>query len=70
VKIAGERATKTVYGAEYVAVLRLLREFRRKAGITQVDLAGKLGQTRSFVNKVERGDRRLYIVQLRTLCRL
>jgi transcriptional regulator with XRE-family HTH domain len=51
-------------------VLRLLKEFRRKAGITQVDLAAKLGQTQSFVSKAERGERRLDIVQLRTLCHL
>lgn len=59
---------KTIYTDEYAAVLRLLREAREEAGLTQVDLAEKLGQSQSFVSKLERGDRRIDIVQLRTLC--
>lgn len=61
---------KSIYTNEYAAVLELLREFREEAGITQVELAGLLGQSQSFVSKVERGDRRLDIVQLRTICRI
>lgn len=59
---------KSIYTREYAAVLRLLREARDQAGITQVDLAKKLRQSQSYVSKVERGDRRLDIVQLRTIC--
>lgn len=58
---------KSIYTDEYELVLRLLREARKKSGITQIDLADRLGQTQSFVSKVERGDRRLDIVQLRTI---
>ncbi len=58
---------KSIYTDEYAIVLRLLREARKKSGITQIDLADQLGQTQSFVSKVERGDRRLDIVQLRTI---
>jgi transcriptional regulator with XRE-family HTH domain len=61
---------KTIYSREYAAVLRLLRQARENAGITQVALAKKLGQTQSFISKIERGDRRLDIIQLRTLCRI
>jgi transcriptional regulator with XRE-family HTH domain len=61
---------KTIYSREYAVVLRLLREAREKASITQVELAKKLGLTQSFVSKIERGDRRLDVVQLRTLCRI
>jgi transcriptional regulator with XRE-family HTH domain len=61
---------KTIYSGEYALVLRLLREAREKAGITQMQLAKKLGLTQSFVSKIERGDRRLDIVQLRTVCRV
>ena len=61
---------KTIYTPEYAAVLRLFRQAREDAGITQVDLAKRLGQTQSFVSKVERGDRRLDIIQLRTILKL
>lgn len=56
---------KSIYTREYAVVLRLLRQAREKAGLTQVDLAKRLGQTQSFVSKIECGDRRLDIVQLR-----
>ena len=61
---------KSIYTREYGVALRLLKQVREEAGITQVELAKKLGQSQSFVSKVERGDRRLDIVQLRTLCRV
>ena len=58
---------KSIYKDEYATVLRLLTAARKKSGVTQIDLAERLGQTQSFVSKVERGDRRLDIVQLRSI---
>lgn len=55
---------KSIYTEEYHTLLRLLREARERAGMTQVELAGILGQSQSFVSKVESGDRRLDLVQL------
>ena len=66
----GRRMEKTIYTRDYEAVLRLLREAREHAGLTQVQLAEKLGQSQSFVSKAERGDRRLDIVQLRTVLKV
>jgi transcriptional regulator with XRE-family HTH domain len=59
---------KSIYSREYAVVLRLLRDARKEAGLTQTELAEKLKQSQSFVTKVERGDRRLDIIQLRTIC--
>jgi transcriptional regulator with XRE-family HTH domain len=59
---------KSIYTAEYAALLALLREAREAAGLTQVQLARALGQSQSFVSKAEKGDRRLDLVQLRTIC--
>ena len=60
---------KTIFSPEYRAVTALLSEFREKAGITQVDLANKLGVTQSYVSKVERGERLLDVIQLREFCK-
>ena len=59
---------KSIHTREYASVLRLLREARNKAGITQVELAKKIDETQSYVSKVERGELRLDIVQLRKIC--
>ena len=56
---------KTLYSREYEAVLRVLQEAREEAGLTQEQLALRLGESQSFVSKVERGERRLDIVELR-----
>jgi transcriptional regulator with XRE-family HTH domain len=61
---------KSIYTREYAVVLRLLKEARERAGLTQMDLAAKLGQSQSFVSKAERGERRLDIVQIRTVLRM
>jgi transcriptional regulator with XRE-family HTH domain len=59
---------KTIYTAEYAQLLRLLRETREQANVTQTELAERLGRSQSFVTKFERGDRRLDAIQLRTIC--
>lgn len=59
---------KSVHTADYQVLLELLVETRKAAGVRQVDLAETLGTTQSFVSKVETGDLRLDVVQLRTVC--
>ena len=59
---------KTVSTQEFRIFSELLRATRRRAGITQVELAAAVGQTQSYVSKVERGECRLDIVQLRAYC--
>ena len=60
---------KSLFTTEYRVVCRLLREKREAAELTQIDLAERIGETQSYVSKVERGERRLDIVQLREFCK-
>src|SRR5437868_1699700 len=60
---------KSVFTSEYMSLLRLLRGTRRRAKLTQVELAERLGQTQSWVSKCERGERRLDLVEVRAFCR-
>ena len=60
---------KSIYSRDYEAMLALLRDVRKDAKVTQIELAARLGATQSFVTKCERGDRRLDLVQVRTICR-
>ena len=41
---------------------------RLKAGMTQTPVGERLGQTQSFVAKIERGDRQLTALELRDIC--
>ena len=56
---------KTLYSEEYGVVLRVLQQAREEAALTQEQLALRLGESQSFVSKVERGERRLDIIELR-----
>lgn len=53
---------------DYEALVALLRRLRKEAGLTQVELAGRLGVEQSFVSKVERRERRLDVAELRNFC--
>lgn len=59
---------KSIYSREYAIFLEQLRNARERKGLTQTQVAERLGQTQSFVSKVERGERRIDIVELRAIC--
>jgi transcriptional regulator with XRE-family HTH domain len=59
---------KSVSSRDYSLFLDRLKDARKKAGLTQEQLAELLGETQSFVSKCERGERRLDIVEVRTFC--
>lgn len=59
---------KSIHSSQYAVFLRVLRDARKQAGLTQVDLANALGETQSFVSKCERGERRIDVVELRAFC--
>lgn len=49
-------------------LLSLLKAIRTDAGLTQSQLAKKLGQPQSYVSKYESGERRLDVLELRQVC--
>ena len=59
---------KSIHSAQYATFLRTFREARQRKGVTQADLADKVGETQSFISKCERGERRIDLVELRTFC--
>lgn len=55
---------KTLRSPQHKALIAELRRVRKRAGLTQAALAGRLGVAQSFVAKVEGGERRLDAVEL------
>jgi transcriptional regulator with XRE-family HTH domain len=51
------------------ALLDALREARSEVGLTQAELAARLGRPQSFVNKYESGERRLDLIELSEVCK-
>lgn len=59
---------KTIHTNEYALLVALLRDARESVGLTQFELASRLGTTQSLVSKIERGERRLDLVELKAWC--
>jgi DNA-binding transcriptional regulator YiaG len=55
---------KSIYSAEYQRLCGFLRQLRREAGLTQVQVAERLDVPQSFVSKYESGERRLDAIEL------
>ena len=64
----GTVVEKSIYTREYELLLELIKESRLENGITQVQLAESLDEEQSWISKVERGERRLDVVELRAWC--
>jgi len=60
--------SKTLYTREHDIFLKLIKSMRAESGLTQAQCSAALGRPQSFMSDVERGVRRLDIIQLRELC--
>ncbi len=58
---------KTLSGQER-RLRGLLRQLRAEAGLTQTELARRLGRPQSYVSKYEAGERRLDFLEVREVC--
>ena len=58
------------YQKAYKKFLARLVEARRDAGLTQVEVANRLGKAHSFLSKCELGERRVDFVELQQLAQI
>jgi len=50
--------------SEYATFLRRLRRAREDAGLSQTEVARRLGKPQSYVSKCESGERRVDVIEL------
>lgn len=48
--------------------MRLLKQVRQEAGLTQSQLAAKLGESQPYVSKYETGEQRLDLLEIEQIC--
>lgn len=59
-----------IYTKEHEYLVEQLKKAREDAGLSQKEVADKLGVTQSYVSKVEAGQRRVDIVQLKKYAKI
>jgi transcriptional regulator with XRE-family HTH domain len=70
VGLAGLELAKTLRSKRYKALIGFLVARRQAAGMTQSDLAARLGKSQSFVARLESGQRRIAVVEFMTLAKI
>ena len=59
---------KSIHSPEYSVFLKLLKEQRHSAGLSQEEIANRLSATQTFISKCERGERRIDVIELHSWC--
>jgi transcriptional regulator with XRE-family HTH domain len=62
--------TKSIYSDEQQILIHRIKLARQEAGLSQRDAVKLLNKTQSFISKIESGQRRIDIVQLKALARI
>jgi len=61
---------KTIYTKTYARLISRLKKARKEAKLKQIDVARKLRRTQSYVSKIESGQARLDIIQLKEISQI
>ena len=56
---------KSVYTKDYKEIIERLKAGRIEAGLAQQEVARKLGKPQSYISKIESGERRLDVAEIK-----
>lgn len=59
---------KTIFDESYNTLIECLKDERKKKNLTQLELARLINRDQSYVSRYERFERRLDVIEVRTLC--
>ncbi len=57
--------SSNLYTKEHKAIIEKLKKARHEAGLDQVEVAKKLNKTQSYISKIESGQRKVDVIQLK-----
>jgi transcriptional regulator with XRE-family HTH domain len=60
----------SIYKKEYQTVIKRLKDARIESGLKQEEVANKLGKPQSYVSKIERGERRVDIAEIKLFAKV
>lgn len=62
--------SKTIYSKEHKYVVERLKKAREEAGLSQSEVAKLLHRTQSYISKIESGQRKIDVVQLKEFAKI
>ena len=57
--------SKSIYSKDYKEIINRLKQTRIDTGLSQQAVADKLGKPQSYVSKIESGERRLDVAEIK-----
>ena len=57
--------SKSVYTKDYKEIINRLKQVRIEIGLSQQAVADKLGKPQSYISKIESGERRLDVAEMK-----
>ncbi len=61
---------KTIYSSDHKKIVNQLKKARLESGLDQKQVADKLGKSQSYISKIESGQRRIDLIQLKLLAKI
>jgi len=61
---------KAIYTREQKVLVKKLKKAREEAGLDQTQAAQLLGTTQSYISKLEAGQRRVDVIQLKEIAKI
>jgi transcriptional regulator with XRE-family HTH domain len=62
--------SKTIYSKEHKYIVKQLKKAREEAGLSQEQAAELLHKTQSYISKIESGQRKIDVVQLKEFAKI
>lgn len=61
---------ETIYSKEHKYIVKQLKKAREEAGLDQEQVAGLLKKTQSYISKIESGQRKIDVIQLKEFAKI
>ena len=61
---------KTIYSKEHRYLVKQLKKARKEMGLSQEQVANLLHRTQSYVSKIESGQRKIDVIQLKKFAKI
>ncbi|HOI96941.1 MAG TPA: helix-turn-helix transcriptional regulator [Candidatus Pacearchaeota archaeon] len=61
---------KTIYSKDHLLIIGRLKQARAQADLDQAEVAKLIGKSQSYVSKIEAGQRKIDIIQLKDFAKV